>query len=140
MIVAQALVDRRGPQTDEDVNVRTFADPSFFRLIHLLVGEAHSDLRRTTWTHRGVSWVRQRHNFAGSTFSFSIEQYLITRPNAGGWSLLVVKEMWWDGDDKPIRSTQWAKLLSGKRAKALEWLKAEERRINAPASIEKAAE
>lgn len=109
--------------------MRTFADPSFFRLIYMLLGEAHTDLRRTKWTHRGVNWVRQRHTYSGNHSGFAIDQYLITKPNPNGWSLLVVKEMWWDGDDKPIRSTQWGKPLSGKRVKILEWLKTEERRI-----------
>ena len=109
--------------------MRTFADPSFFRLIYALLGEAHTDMRRTKWSHRDVNWVRQRHTCSGSHSGFALDQYLITRPNPNGWSLLVVKEMWWDGDDKPIRSTQWAKPLSGKRVKILEWLKAEERRI-----------
>lgn len=120
-------------------NVRTFADPSFFRLIHTLLGEAQSNLRRTKWTHRGVAWIKQRHTYTGNNSSFVIEQYLITKPDPNGWTLLVVKEMWWDGDDKPIRSTQWAKPLSGKRAKTLEWLKAEERRINTQPLPTKAA-
>lgn len=120
--------------------MRSFGDPSFFRLLHTLLGEAGSDLRRTKWTHRGVNWLRERHSFTSNTVSFAIEQYLITKPNPNGWSLLVVKEMWWDGEDKSIRSTQWAKPLSGKRAKTLEWLKAEERRVNALPVTEKAAE
>lgn len=95
----------------------------------MLLGEAHSDLRRTKWSYRGVDWIRERHSFNGSATGFAIDQYLITKPSPGGWTLLVVKEMWWDGGDKSIRSTQWAKLLSGSRAKTLEWLRAEERRI-----------
>ena len=120
--------------------MRSFGDPSFFRLLHTLLGEAGSDLRRTKWSHRGVNWLRQRHSFTVSSVGFAIEQYLITKPNPNGWTLLVVKEMWWDGDDKSIRSTQWAKPLSGKRAKTLEWLKAEERRINGTTLPTKAAE
>lgn len=111
--------------------MRSFKDPSCLRVLHTLLGEAGTDLRRTRWTHRGVSWLRERHSFTGSTASFAIEQYLITKPNPNGWAILVVKEVWWDGDDKSLRSTQWAKPLSGKRAKTLEWLNAEERRINA---------
>jgi hypothetical protein len=120
--------------------VRTFADPSFFRLIHALLDEAHSHLRRTKWTHRGVNWQRQRHSFTSSETGFAIDQYLITKSGSNGWTLLVVKEMWWDGSDKPIRSTQWGKPLSGSRAKALEWLRAEERRINGQVLSAKTAE
>jgi hypothetical protein len=48
--------------------------------------------------------------------------------------------MWWDGNDRVIRSVQWAKPLSGNRAKILEWLRAEERRIAAGSIPDKAAE
>jgi hypothetical protein len=120
--------------------VRTFADPSFFRLIYTLLGEAHSDLRRTKWAHRGVNWVRERHTFNGSASGFAIDQYLLTKPNPNGWTLLVVKEMFWDGNDKSIRSTQWAKPLSGSRSKVLEWLRSEERRISGQPLLSRAAE
>lgn len=121
-------------------DVRTFADPSLFRLIYMLLGEAHPDLRRTKWTYRGVNWFRERHSFSSSSSGFAIDQYLISKPQPGSWSLLIVKEMWWDGDDKVIRSVQWAKPLSGSRAKTLEWLRAEERRIAAGPAQSKAAE
>lgn len=120
--------------------MRTFADPSFFRLIYALLDEARPGLRRTKWSHRGVNWQRQRHSFTSSETGFAIDQYLITKPGPSGWTLLVVKEMWWDGNDKSIRSTQWGKPLSGSRVKVLEWLRGEERRINAQAMPTKAAE
>ncbi len=106
----------------------------------MLLGEAHSHVRRTKWTHRGANWSRQRHSYTSSNSAFAIEQYLITKPNPNGWTLLVVKEMWWDGEEKPIRSTQWAKPLSGKRVKILEWLRGEERRINTLPTPANAAE
>ena len=120
--------------------MRTFADPSFFRLIYTLLGEAHSDLRRTKWSHRNVNWLHERHTFNGSLFGFAIDQYLIAKPNPNTWSLLIVKETWWDASDKSIRSSQWAKPLSGNRSKILEWLRAEERRIAAQPFSSKVAE
>lgn len=120
--------------------MRTFADPSLFRLIYILLGEAHSDLRRTKWSYRGIDWQRERHSFSSSSSGFAIDRYLMTKPHPGSWSLIVVKEMWWDGNDKVIRSVQWAKPLSGNRAKILEWLRAEERRIAAGSIPDKAAE
>jgi hypothetical protein len=109
--------------------VRTFADPSLSRLIHTLLGEANSDLRRKTFAHRGANWTRERHSFNGAVCGFAVDRYLITKPNPNGWSLLFVKEIWWDENDKTIRSTEWAKPLSGDRSKILEWLRSEERRI-----------
>lgn len=120
--------------------MRTFASSSFFRLIYGLLGEAHSDLRRTKWEHRGVNWTRERHTFNGSASGFVIDQYLLTKPNPNGWTLLVVKEMFWDGNDKPIRSTQWAKPLSGSRSKMLEWFRGEECRISGQSHLSRATE
>jgi hypothetical protein len=120
--------------------VRTFASPSFFRLIYALLGEAHLDLRRTKWEHCGVNWIRERHTFNGSVSGFAIDQYLLIKPNPNGWTLLVVKEMFWDGNDKSIRSIQWAKPLSGSRSKMLDWLRAEERRISGQPLLSRAAE
>ncbi len=111
--------------------MRTLANPSFFRLIAMLLSEADVGMRRTRWSHRGVEWRREWHTFSGARSGFAIDQYVITKSNPNGWSLLVVKEMWWDGDDKPIRTTQWAKPLSGPRPRMMEWLRAEERRIAA---------
>jgi hypothetical protein len=120
--------------------MRSFADPSFFRLIDTLLAEAHTDLRRRKWAHRGVDWLRERHSFTGAACGFAIEQYLVSKPNPNGWSVLVIKEMWWDSNDNSIRSTHWAKPLSGSRQKTLEWLRGEERRIAAQPLTTRAAE
>lgn len=119
--------------------MRSFADPAFFRLLNALVSEAGADLRRTRWSHRGVDWVRQRHSFTSDAASFTIEQCVMASPGSHGWSLLLVKEMWWDGEDNSIRSTQWAKPLSGRRAMMLAWLQAEERRLNGVSVTTKAS-
>jgi hypothetical protein len=120
--------------------VRTFADPSFFRLIHTLIGEANSDLRFKTFAHRGANWNRERHSFSGAGCGFAVDRYLISKPNPNGWRLLFVKEIWWDENDKTIRSTEWAKPLSGDRSKILEWLRLEERRILVRSTAPEAAE
>jgi hypothetical protein len=120
--------------------VRTFADPSFFRLIRTLIGEANPDLRFKTFAHRGADWNRERHSFNGVVYGFAVDRYLISTPNPNGWSLLFVKEIWWDENNKTIRSTEWAKPLSGNRSKVLEWFRLEERRMLARSGASKAAE
>ena len=96
--------------------MKTFADPSFFRLIHVLIDEVRADMRRTQWTHRGVSWNRIHHSFTGPFWGFGVHQYLLVKPGSNGWSLLVVRENWWStADDTVLRSIQWAKPLSGRR-------------------------
>jgi hypothetical protein len=111
--------------------VRTFADPAFFRLFYTLLSEGQGSARHAPWSYRGASWAHERHAFSGSVCSFAIDRYIVARSGLNGWALLVVKETWWDGKDNAIRSIQWAKPLSGSRAKTLEWLRGEERRIAA---------
>jgi len=112
--------------------VRTFADPSFFRLFHALLEESCPDRRQTQWSRRGVAWVHQRHSFTGIACGFGIHQYTMTKSGPQGWSLLVVKEHWWAvGGETSLRATEWAKPLTGKRTHIIDWLRAEERRIAA---------
>lgn len=112
--------------------MRTFADPSFFRLFHTLLDESCSDRQQSQWSHRGIAWVHQRHSFTGIICGFGIHQYLMTKAGSQGWSLLVVKEHWWNArGEAGLRSTEWAKHLTGNRAHILDWLRAEERRIAA---------
>jgi hypothetical protein len=110
--------------------MRTFSDPSLFRLIHALMDEARAD-HASAWTHRGVAWTRERHSFSGAAPAFAIQQVVLTRPGATGWTLLVVREHWWSpATDKALRSAEWAKPLAGGRAAIWEWLRLEERRID----------
>jgi hypothetical protein len=96
----------------------------------MLLGEAGQDLRRTNWKHRGVNWVHERHSFNGAQFSFGLDQYIISKPNPNGWSLLVVKEHWWSSpEEKILRSTQWAKPIMGSHARIRDWFLIEEKRI-----------
>ncbi|KAJ0344168.1 hypothetical protein COL154_014030 [Colletotrichum chrysophilum] len=135
-LIAEAIERYRGAAPPVPVRLlagpvmKTLADPSFFRLIHALIDESHSDTRRTQWTHRGVEWSRVHHSFTGPLWGFGIHQYLLTGPAPRGWSLIVVRENWWSTvDDSVLRSTQWAKQLSGQRSHVWEWLHREENRL-----------
>ncbi len=56
----------------------------------------------------------------------------MTKTGSHGWSLLVVKEHWWSAvGENSLRSTEWAKPMTGKRTQILDWLRTEERRIAA---------
>jgi hypothetical protein len=106
----------------------------------MLLAEANPTLRLRSWSHRGASWYRERHSFNGVVCGFAVDRYLIGKPNPDGWTLLFVKEIWWGENDKTIRSTEWAKLLSGNRSKILEWFRLEERRLLARFAAAEAAE
>jgi hypothetical protein len=106
----------------------------------MLLAEANPTLRLKSWSYRGASWNRERHSFNAVVCGFAVDRYLISKPNPNGWTLLFVKEIWWGENDKTIRSTEWAKLLSGNRSKILEWLRLEERRILTRSAAAEAAE
>ena len=110
--------------------MKSFADPSFFRLFDLLVGLTNPGLKRSLWSRDGVEFERSRHSFAGPRHGVAIEIFTLTRPGRRGWSLMVVKEYWWAGaEGKALKNLRWARPTAGQRADILAWLRAQEARI-----------
>jgi hypothetical protein len=108
--------------------VKTFASASFFRAFDLLLAKTNPSLKLSHWTYDGVEWGRERHSFGGRTHGFAVEVATMTRPGRQGWTLMVVKEFWWAGNQgKELRSSRWAQLLSGRRNDALGWMREQER-------------
>jgi hypothetical protein len=91
------------------------------------------------WQAGGVDWRRQRHAFSGDGCSFAIEIHRLAfvRPGAASWSLMVVIEHWWGADKEALKSTSWARCLSGSSAAIFAWARTHEavRRATAPPSI-----
>jgi hypothetical protein len=107
--------------------MKSLSQPSFFRVFDLLLGAANPGLKRSSWTHDGAGWERERHSFSGINHGLTIEIVTITRPGKRGWSVKVVKEYWWGGvDNKPLKMLRWAKPISGQRAYILQWFRDQE--------------
>lgn len=107
--------------------MKTFADPSFFRLFDLLLSTTNPGLKSWLWGHDGVDFERERHSFAAPKHGMTIEIFTLTRPGRRGWSLIVAKEYWWAGSEsKPFKNTRWARPVSGQRSDILMWLRAQE--------------
>lgn len=107
--------------------MKSLAHPSFFRVFDLLFSAANPGLKRSSWTHGGVAWERERHSFTGPTHGLSIEIVTLTRPGRRGWSIMIVKEYWWAGQDsRAIKSTRWAKPIEGSRNDIMTWFRAQE--------------
>jgi hypothetical protein len=119
--------------------VKAFGDPAFFRMYEALLGEAPGS-SAFRWTHRGVEWVRTRHSYTSPTHGFGLETVEITKPGSNCWSLLVVKEFWWDSNNSSLKSSQWAKPMSGKREEIRRWVQLEERRQSESRKYEPANE
>jgi hypothetical protein len=110
--------------------VKSFGDPSFFRLFDLLTGLTNPGLKRPHWTHDGVEFERERHSVMGPRHGFVIEITTLTRPGRRGWSLMVIKEYWWAGEEsKALKSLRWARPTSGLRGDILAWLRTQEAKI-----------
>jgi hypothetical protein len=108
--------------------MKTFASASFFRTFDLLLAATNPGLKLSRWAQDGVDWERERHSFTGRAHGFAVEVVTMTRSGRQGWTLMVVKEFWWAGNQgKDIRGTRWAHLMSGRRTDALDWMREQER-------------
>jgi hypothetical protein len=117
--------------------VKNFAQPSFFRLFDLLVSLTNRGLKRSHWTHDGVEFERERHSAMGPRHGLTIEIFTLRRAGRRGWSLMVVKEYWWAGEEsKALKNLRWAKQTSGQRADILTWLRAQDAKIGRQSLIE----
>ena len=107
--------------------MKNFVGSSFFRAFDLVVGRSNPALKRAHWSCDGVNFERERHSFAGSKHALAIEIFTLTRPGRRGWSLMVVKEYWWVGDDSTaLKNLRWARPIHGRRGDILAWLRSEE--------------
>lgn len=80
------------------------------------------------WRVSEVDWHRQRHTFAGGGYSFAIEVHtLVAAPKDNPtWSLMVVVEHWSDREHEALRTTTWARRLTGNSNTIVGWVKSHE--------------
>ncbi len=110
--------------------MRSFGDPSFFRLFDLLISQTNRGLKRSHWTHDGVEFERERHSVTGPKHGLAIEIFTLTRPGRRGWSLMVTKEYWWVGEEsKALKNLRWARPIGGQRGDILAWLRTQDAKL-----------
>ena len=118
--------------------MKSFAHPAFFRLFDLLLSLTNPGLKRSHWTHDGVQFERERHSVTGPRHGLAIEIFTLTRSGRHGWSLMVVKEYWWAGEEsKALKNLRWARPISGQRSDILSWLRAQDAKIGQESFVEK---
>jgi hypothetical protein len=121
--------------------MKSFGDPSFFRLFDLLMSLTNRGLKRSHWRYDGVEFERERHSVATPRHGLAIEIFSLTRPGRRGWSLMVIKEYWWAGQDsKALKNLRWARPISGQRGDILSWLRAQEAKLRGDAFTDGAEE
>jgi hypothetical protein len=97
--------------------MKSFAHPSFFRLFDVLASLTNPGLKRSHWMHDGVEFERERHSVMGPKHGLAIEIFTLARPGRRAWSLMVIKEYWWAGEEsKALKNLRWARPTSGQRA------------------------
>jgi hypothetical protein len=113
--------------------MKNLSQPSFFRVLDLLVSLTNPGLKRSRWTHDGVDLQRERHTFTGPKHGLAIDVFTVTQTDRRGWSLIVGKEYWWLGEDgKTMRSFHWVRHTNGQRGDILAWFRAQEAKTNRP--------
>ena len=118
--------------------MKNFAHPSFFRLFDLLLSLTNPGLKRSHWMHDGVQFERERHSVTGPRHGLAIEIFTLTRSGRHGWSLMVIKEYWWAGEEsKALKNLRWARPISGQRSDILSWLRAQDAKIGQELFVEK---
>jgi hypothetical protein len=111
--------------------MKSFGDPSFFRLFDLLISVTNPGLKRSHWTHDGVQFERERHSVTGPKHGLAIEIFTLTHSGRRSWSLMVIKEYWWAGEEsRALKNLRWARPISGQRTDILSWLRAQEAGID----------
>jgi len=98
----------------------------FLRIWRSVYAASNPGLAKDSWEVDGVDWSRERHGYWGTETSFQFEIHRLVRRSGPKtlWSLLVVIERWWGPDrSREIRGTEWCKVLAGRSADILAWLK-----------------
>jgi hypothetical protein len=107
--------------------MKNFTSPSFFRLFDLLMSTHNPGFKRSKWVLDGVDCTRERHSFTGQQYGFSVEIFTFTRAAKRGWTLMVVKEYWWIGEDsKDTKALRWARPTGGRRNDIIAWFREQE--------------
>lgn len=113
--------------------MKSFAHPSFFRLFDLLLGQTNPGMKRSRWTHDGVSFERERHTTMTAKHGLVIEIFTLDCSGRCGWSLMVTKEYWWIGEEsRMLKNLRWARPTGGRRADILTWFRRQEEKDMSP--------
>ncbi len=109
--------------------MKRLGDPSFFFIFDRILSAIDPMLKADQWQVDGALITKERHSFFGQTHNFISDAFNITFPGRKGWTLLVVKEHWWKGDQN--RDQRWVMLTSGHRTDVMLWLKKQGQSLNA---------
>jgi hypothetical protein len=73
--------------------MKNLAHPSFFRVFDLLVAETNPGLKRSSWTHDGVAWERERQADAFTSPGFTALFAMLRRELSDEYFAAIVQHL-----------------------------------------------
>jgi hypothetical protein len=101
-------------------NARTIAD------IEFVIDAPSPGTDRQAWMACGVACTRDRHRFSGQAYGFAFDVLHLRHAETARapWHLVIVSETWrFEGAKSEPRAAKSLKLLSGKAADVLSWMR-----------------
>lgn len=90
-----------------------------------LVDDSIGRVGRHEWSFRGVDCRRERHSHSAPAYSFDLDILNVRAKGGqdGRWELFIISEFWRSADGTSMHSPKWLKLVAGKPADVLHWIK-----------------
>ena len=90
-----------------------------------LVDDSIGRVVRHEWSLRGVDCRRERHGHSAPGYSFDLDILNVRAKGGrdGRWELFIISEFWRSADGASMHSPKWLKLVAGKPADVLQWIK-----------------
>jgi len=90
-----------------------------------LVDVSPGRIDRRQWKARGLECRRERHSHAGPSYGFDLDILALRADSSedGRWEVFIVTEFWRSGGGASLHSPKWLKLVAGKQADVLKWIK-----------------
>ncbi|MBI1364917.1 MAG: hypothetical protein GC153_03045 [Alphaproteobacteria bacterium] len=105
--------------------MKALGDASFFHAFETIADAGNPGHHQKSWRHEGACWRRDRQSISCAEYTLIAEVFTVAHETRPKWTLLVVKEHWWAGEEKDaVRSQRWARPISGRRSDILAWFRA----------------
>ena len=90
-----------------------------------LIDDSIGRIGRHEWSFRGVDCRRERHSHSAPAYSFDLDILNVRAKGGrdGRWELFIISEFWRSADGTSMHSPKWLKLVAGKPADVLHWIK-----------------
>ena len=99
--------------------------------IEFVINSPGPALGQRKWTAKGAECLVARHTYSGELYGFHVDFLHIRMPATGrlAWELVLVSEFWHRGGGETLHSVKWLKLLSGKPADVLKWIRTSDAKV-----------